>query len=138
MEYPGYSVYKSNEISEEIITKDSEAVLNYLVDKCKISLNRILVMGRSLGSGPACWIANKYEVAGLILISPFTSIKEVASHHYGVFGSLLIKNRFNNLENIKEVKCPTLIIHGNEDEVVPIRHSEALSRSILSQRKLQE
>lgn len=126
MEYPGYSVYRSTEISEEIIIKDSETVMNYLTEKCKVPLKRLFVMGRSLGSGPACWVAKNYDIAGLILISPFISIKEVANHHYGVFGGLLIKNRFNNLENIKEIKCPALIIHGIQDEIVPVRHSETL------------
>lgn len=132
MEYPGYSVYKASEISEEIIIKDSEAVMHYLVHKCKVALPRVLVMGRSLGSGPACWVAKNYEVAGLILISPFISIKEVASHHYGVFGSLFIKNRFDNLENIKAARCPTLIIHGMLDDVVPVRHSDTLRRTLCS------
>ena len=128
VEYPGYSVYKASEISEELIIKDSEAVITYLLDKCKVSLSRLVILGRSLGSGPACWLAKTYPAACLILVSPFISIKEVASHHYGIFGSLLIRNRFNNLENIKESKCPTLIIHGGNDEVVPFRHSETLTR----------
>ena len=127
MEYPGYSVYNSKEISEEIIIKDSQAVMSYLVGKCCVPLNRLIIMGRSLGSGPACWLAKHYEAACLILISPFISIQEVAGDHYGMFGRLLIKDRFNNQENIKEAKCPTLIIHGNSDEVVPSRHSDILS-----------
>lgn len=137
MEYPGYSVYKSTDISEEIIVKDSEAVMNYLLNKCHVPVNRIIIMGRSLGSGPAIRIANKFEVGCLLLISPFTSIKEVASHHYGIFGSLLIKNRFENQENIKGVKCPVLMIHGKEDDVVPERHSETLKGNLRSLRKMQ-
>lgn len=127
MEYPGYSVYKATEISEETIIKDSEMVISYLINKCKASLDRMILVGRSLGTGPACYIATKYAAACLVLISPFTSIKDVASEHYGVFGSLLVKDRFNNLANIKKVKSPTLIIHGENDSMVPLKHAKTLS-----------
>ena len=127
MEYPTYSVYNSEEISEEMIIKDSETVISYLINKCKVSLDRLLLVGRSLGTGPACWLSTQYKAAALILVSPFTSIKEVAEEHYGIFGKLLIKDRFNNLENIKRTKCPTLIIHGLEDQLVPYKHAQKLS-----------
>lgn len=86
----------------------------------------MFLMGRSLGSGPACCLASKYPVAGLVLISAFTSVLDVASEHFGFFGKLLLKNRFDNLENIKKVKCPTLIIHGTEDSLVPFSHAKQL------------
>jgi fermentation-respiration switch protein FrsA (DUF1100 family) len=132
MEYPGYSVYQSKEISEEKIILDAERVMEHLVETCKVPLEQIIIMGRSLGSGPACYVSTKYSVRGLILVSPFTSIKELAGEHYGLFGRLLIKDRFNNLSNIKKAQCPVLIIHGDSDELVPLSHAEALqSRSIL-------
>lgn len=127
MEYPGYSVYAASSISEELIIKDSETVMAYLLAKCKVPLARIIIAGRSLGSGPACWLSTKFCVAALILISPFTSIKDVASEHYGVFGKLLIKDRFNNVKNIKKTQCPTLLIHGHEDTMVPVNHSQTLN-----------
>lgn len=130
MEYPGYSVYKANHISEEIIMQDSDLVMTHIINKFNVKLDRILIMGRSLGTGPACWLATKYPAAGLILVSPFTSIKDVASEHYGLIGGLLVKNRFNNLENIKKTKCPTLIIHGQKDNLVPFRHGQLLSGMI--------
>ena len=82
-------------------------------------------MGRSLGSGPASYLASKNKVAGLVLISAFTSINDVAVEHYGIFGNL-IKDRFNNLDSIKKVKSPTLIIHGTEDKFVPFNHAKKL------------
>ena len=125
-EYPGYSVYKSDHISEQTIIEDAEVVLQYLNEKCNVPLDRVFLMGRSLGSGPACYLAAKYQVAGLVLVSAFTSILDVASEHFGFFGKLLLKNRFNNLENIRKVKCPTLIIHGTEDSFVPFSHAKML------------
>ncbi len=130
MEYPGYSVYKSTDISESKIVQDADIVVQYLKDECKISLDRMIILGRSLGSGPAVHIASKYSVARLIIVSPFTSIQDVAQEHYGIFGKLLVKNRFNNLENIKKVKCQVLIIHGDMDELVPYEHAKHLQSRI--------
>lgn len=126
IEYPGYSVYKSAEISESKILQDADTVFQYLHNNCKVSMDRVIVLGRSLGSGPAIHIASKYSVARLITISAFTSIQDVAHEHYGIFGKLLVKNRFCNLENIKKIKCPVLLIHGDMDELVPYEHAKNL------------
>ena len=131
MEYPGYSVYSSEEISEEKIIRDGETVLDYMNQQCKIPFQSMIIMGRSLGSGPACFLSTRYNVKGLVLVSPFTSIKDLAREHYGLFGKLLIKDRFNNLANINGAKCPILIIHGKADTLVPFHHAESL-RSRLS------
>ena len=83
-------------------------------------------MGRSIGSGPACHYASTYACAGLVLISPFTSIKEVVRNSFGSLLSTFIKDRFDNLSKISQVEAPTLLIHGKEDELVPPEHSENL------------
>ena len=83
-------------------------------------------MGRSLGSGPATFLASKYKPAALVLISPFTSIKNAASDLFGFFGGFFIKERFDNREKIKDVSSPTLLIHGKKDTTVPWTHSEHL------------
>ena len=94
-------------------------------------MNQILVMGRSIGSGPATYIAQKFKPAALILISPFTSIKEVAKSMYGFVGALFVKDRFDNLERMKHLSSPVLLIHGKIDKTVPWEHSEALYGTIL-------
>ncbi len=86
----------------------------------------IIIMGRSIGSGPATHLAQKYECGGLILISPFKSLKCVARDNFGGFGSLFVKQRFDNGEKIKNVKCPCLFIHGKEDTLIPFEHSKFL------------
>lgn len=68
-------------------------------------------MGRSLGSGPATYLAAKFEPGGLILISPYTSIKSVAKGKVG-FLSVLVAEMFDNLSKMHRVRCPSCIIHG--------------------------
>jgi len=64
-------------------------------------------------------------------MSPFTSIKDVA---YNLVGSLsvLITDHFNNLECMKNIKCPVLFIHGEDDQLIPNTHSSKLLDALMS------
>ena len=80
MEYPNYGVYEDPDgASEEKILSDAELVYNFVLDVSKTPEEDIMVMGRSLGSGPATHLAAKYNPGNLLLMSPYTSIKSVAS-----------------------------------------------------------
>jgi len=61
-EYPGYSIYKSEDkCNEEIIKKDADCVFDYLTNSLKIKHKDIILMGRSLGSGPSTYLASKHD-----------------------------------------------------------------------------
>ncbi len=62
----------------------------------------------------------------LALMSPFLSVREVVKHSYGSMISKLVKERFDNKKNIGKVKCPTFILHGLKDTVIPWQHSKEL------------
>lgn len=80
-----------------------------------------------MGSGPVTHLASLYpRIAALILVSPYTSFKAVTKSYAGTVASLLVRERFDNLQKIKSVKCPTLIIHGQRDEIIPVQHSKDL------------
>lgn len=119
MEYPGYSIYYQ-EKSAQTIEEDTLVVYDFLVNECKMNPKNIICCGRSIGTGAATYLASKRKPGGLILISPILSIQNVASSLLGAF-KFLVKDRFNNLERIKEVTCPTLIIHGQKDSLIPFQ-----------------
>jgi fermentation-respiration switch protein FrsA (DUF1100 family) len=125
IEYPGYSIYNA-EKNSSTIEEDSLIVYDYLVEKVGIKENDIVVCGRSIGSGPSIYLCSKRRPGGLVLISPFTSIQEVVKSIVG-FMKFLIQDRFVNINIIDQVKCPTLFIHGQKDDVVPFKHSIELS-----------
>lgn len=75
-----------------------------------------------MGSGPACKLASDYFIKALILMSPFTSIKEAANSLVG-FLSIILKDRFRNIDIISKVKSPILLIHGKADKLIPYDHS---------------
>ena len=64
--------------------------------------------------------------AGLVLQSPYTSIRDVASGYIGATASYLLADRWNNRENLAEVACPVLVMHGDKDTVIPFSHSQNL------------
>lgn len=125
IEYPGYGLYKGA-ADETTIMLDSETVYDYLTNKLKISPKNIIVFGRSIGSGPATYLASRRKVGALILMSAFTSIRAVVKDFAGRWAQYLIKERFNNLENIAKVSCPTFLVHGQKDKLIPYTQSEAL------------
>ncbi len=125
IEYPGYGLYEG-EPSEDKILADAEAIFDYLTSDLGFDPSNIIVYGRSIGSGPATWLASKKDVGALALMSAFTSIRGVVKDIAGKWIQYLVKERFNNLENIAKVKCPTFIVHGLQDNFIPYKHSQAL------------
>lgn len=88
----------------------------------------IAVVGRSLGSGVATYLASKREVRRLLLVSPFDSILAVAQSHYPVYPvSLLLHDTYKSIEWAPLVKSKTLILVAEKDQVIPVRHSLKLA-----------
>ena len=66
----------------------------------------------------------KYEFLCTVLEAPFTSIADIANKRYKIYPSkYLVKDKFDNLSKIDQIKSPVLIISGLRDEVVPHSHS---------------
>lgn len=121
IEYPGYGLYKENP-SAQRIKEDAITVYDYIVELGFLKEN-ILVLGRSIGTGPAIELAYKREIGALSLVSPFISLKEVVKEMVGSFFKIFLKERFDNLEKISQIKCPILIVHGLLDKMIPVDHS---------------
>ncbi len=119
-DYRGYG-RSGGKASEENVYADTRAVLAYARAKLGVTPERLFVVGRSVGGGPAVELAVREPVAGLALISPFTSAFRVMTHV-----KILPFDRFDNLAKIGGVRAPILIFHGTADEVVPFWHGQAL------------
>lgn len=131
VEYPGYGLYKGTP-NDAMIMKDTEAVYDFFVKKLNVKHQNIVIFGRSIGSGPATYLASQREVGALILMSAFTSIRDVVKDFAGKWAQYLVKQRFNNLEMIAKVNCPIFLIHGQKDKLIPYTHSEELHRNCFS------
>lgn len=120
-EYVGYSLsrFKGGHPSEDGCYRSIRAAWDYLVKQCHIDPARIVVYGRSIGTGPSVDLAAQLPtLGGLLLQSPLESafraaVGYVSSH------TMYPLDIFRNYQKIAHVDCPVAIIHGTDDHVVP-------------------
>ncbi len=119
-DYHGYGT-SDGRPSEKNTYRDVTAAYRYLVDQARVRPEDIIVHGRSLGTGVACYLAAKESVGGMILESAFVSAFRVVTRL-----RLAPFDKFENLKRIADVRCPVLIIHGMKDDVVAPWHGQKL------------
>ena len=120
-DYRGYGASTGGPPSTEGATRDMEAVYGHAVRTLGIAPSRLVLYGRSVGSGPATELAARVPVGGLVLESAFLSTFRVLTKV-----PLLPFDRFPNLRHLRQVRCPVLVIHGTDDEVIPVSHGRRL------------
>lgn len=123
VEYPGYGLLNGMATDEEGIYEVALTTFRFLVDVIGVGYSQIILFGRSLGSGPAVYLASQYPVGGLILVSAFSSIRAAVQSIVGRLFALAFKERFPNSHMIANVSCSTLFIHGEADALIPMDHS---------------
>lgn len=126
VEYPGYGIFQDIDgggCDAIKITEDCEVVYSYLLEETCLREKDLLLFGRSMGSGPATHLAANHSPAALILMSPYTSIKNVVKSKVG-FLSFMVAEHFDNLGLMPRVTCPTFIVHGQKDTLIPYDHAQ--------------
>ena len=115
--YRGYGK-SSGRPSEKGIYKDGFASLKYAQETLGYPPDKTFICGRSIGTAAAMHISAKRNLAGIILITPMTSGRQLAKDlGFGPF-SIIAGDSFNNIEKCSQILSPVLIIHGDKDEVV--------------------
>lgn len=126
MNYRGFGKSQGKP-SEKHLQEDAIFILDTLIKEHNIEISDVVLMGRSLGSGVATFVASKREVRGLILVTPFDSLQNVAKKHYPVFPvSLLLKHKFRSIDLAPDIEAPALFLMGDRDSVIPNQLSENL------------
>ena len=120
-DYRGYGMSTGGPASAAGATSDMETVYHHAVNTLKIPPSRLVLYGRSVGSGPATDLASRVPVGGLVLESAFVSAFRVLTRV-----SLLPFDRFHNLRHIRRVHTPVLVVHGTDDETIPASHGRRL------------
>eukprot|EP00283_Hemiselmis_rufescens_P006553 CAMPEP_0173429292 /NCGR_PEP_ID=MMETSP1357-20121228/8042_1 /TAXON_ID=77926 /ORGANISM="Hemiselmis rufescens, Strain PCC563" /LENGTH=349 /DNA_ID=CAMNT_0014393449 /DNA_START=73 /DNA_END=1119 /DNA_ORIENTATION=+ len=127
-EYPSYgpSPGRPNELT---VYENVRATYNMVVQGIGFSPRKVIMFGRSIGTGPAIKLASELDVGGLVLVSPFVSVGNIVQHHVGFLASWLtdgLADIFPSIDLIPDAECPTLLVHGSLDTVIPVTHSEQL------------
>jgi uncharacterized protein len=100
----------------------ADAIAAYVhLTRLGVSADRIVAYGESLGSGQAVRLAAKRPVAAVVLEAPLTSTVDVArTTYFWLPLGLLLTDKYNNERNIRSVTAPVLVLHGEQDEVIPV------------------
>lgn len=136
IDYRGYG-RSDGKPSESGLYADAEAAWQYLVTERGVSPQDIVISGRSLGAAVALKLALAHPPRALIMESAFTSIPDMAAVHYGWLPvRWLSRFKFNNLQRIADLTSPVLLVHGEQDEIVPYRHALSLYNQAPSPKQL--
>jgi fermentation-respiration switch protein FrsA (DUF1100 family) len=119
-DYEGYGTSEGKP-SEKAAYEDEAAAYEFLAVDLKTAPDNIIIFGRSVGTGPAVYIAAKRPSAGLILQSPFVSAFRVLTRI-----PLLPFDKFPNHKFIRHVHSPVLIMHSHGDSVIAFWHGEKM------------
>ncbi|MFC1614950.1 alpha/beta hydrolase [Patescibacteria group bacterium] len=132
VEYAGYS-NDPRTPSEELFYQDVQNVQEYIAT---LPYKRIIIVSESIGSGPATYHTTLTYVAELLLMTPFVELADVASYHYPIYPvRLLLKDKFDNVKNLSNFTGNLTLIHGEEDEIIPIHLGKQLFDEVKTQHK---
>ncbi len=122
-EFRGYG-RSAGSPSQDRITSDFEAFYDILAARPDVDPDRIIFHGRSMGGGAACALAAERRPAALILQSTFTSLPNMARRFF--LPGFLVLDQFDNEALVRDFDGPVLVVHGEQDTLIPFSHGEAL------------
>jgi dipeptidyl aminopeptidase/acylaminoacyl peptidase len=131
VDYRGYGENSGNP-SEFWMARDARAVWRFATEARSYAPERILICGESLGGAVAVRLCadlceDGITPGGLVTISTFASLASVAAGHYPMFPvRYLLWDRYDSAAAIGDVRCPVCLIHGTEDDIVPIAEGRTL------------
>ena len=130
VEYRGYGASSGLDTTEEGLYLDAEAGLDMLAEH-GIGPERVVHSGISLGTGVAAEMARRGRGSRLVLMTPYTSIPDIVTDTLpGAPASLFCPDPFDTLSKTREIHVPTLVVHGDADEIVPFWMGERVAGAI--------
>jgi len=107
--------------TEQGLYQDANSAMEWLKSK-GVKEEQLILYGESLGTGIATEVAQNKNLAGIILESPYTSMTELAGKYYPLLPvKFLLKDRYESIKKIKNIRSPILIMHGGLDPIVPFQ-----------------
>lgn len=116
LDYRGYGKSQGKISGEKRLYNDIQLVYDSL--KASYKESNIVIIGYSIGTGPAAKLAADNNPRLLILKAPYYNLADLVQAYYKIIPSFLIRYKFKTNEFIKEVKCPVVLFHGDQDEVI--------------------
>jgi uncharacterized protein len=118
-DFEGYGM-SGGKPSEKGCYAAADAAYDYLKGSGTVDMKKIVLVGWSLGGAVAIDLASRRPVHGLVTVSAFTSLADMAHQLVRWIPiSFVLKYRFDNIDKLDHISCPILIVHGTNDELVP-------------------
>ena len=124
-DYRGYG-RSTGRPSEPGTYRDARAARVALLARPCVEPDRVIYLGESLGGAVALELALEHPPAGLVLMSTFTSVRDMARRHYPIVPPPLVPDAYPSLRRVRRLHAPLLVVHGVRDEIVPLLHAEEL------------
>ena len=125
------------EPSKEGIYEDAHTAIKFLQGEGYDLATQVIVLGESLGTGVGAHIATIYQFRGLMLLSPYTSIQDMAQAQYPYMPiKYLLTEDLSTVRYMPNIHTPVLVMHGNRDHIIPYQHSEALIHHVPEPKRL--
>jgi uncharacterized protein len=126
IDYRGYG-QSTGKTTEKGMYRDADAAWRYLTEDRSISANDIVIFGRSLGASVASWLAAQHQPLALVVESSFTSVPDIAQELYPWLPARWL-SRFSHAtrDYVQNVRCPVLVVHSRDDDIIPFSHGEAI------------
>lgn len=129
VEYRGYGRSRGSSPNEEGLYLDATAILDVLAAR-GVGPDRVVLWGQSLGTGIATEMAKRGRGSRLALVAPFTSTVDMAARIVPFLpANLVMVDRFDTLEKAPAISAPTLVVHGDIDDVIPFEQGEKVSHA---------
>lgn len=125
VDYPGYGKSTGHIYSQDQLLNSAQKVFDHA--KSEFPNDKVVIFGRSIGSGIAVKVASENIVEGLILETPYLSIAQLTQGMYPWIPLFALKYPLTSDKWIQDVKAPIISLHGDEDDIIPFEHGKKLA-----------
>lgn len=115
--------------SEDALFRDALLLYDMFATRSDVRPGSVVIMGRSLGTGVAVYLASERPAKGVLLASPYDSITSLARMYHPGVPSFLVKHKFDSISRAPGVSAPVLVAMGTEDGIIPPEYSIRLARA---------
>lgn len=126
LDYRGFGKSEGKIESEQQMNNDVSAAYRYLLKR--YPENKTVVIGYSIGTGPAAYLASQDHPDALILQAPYYSLSELADAQVPLVPDFVKKYHFETYKRLPQVKCPVYLFHGDADQLIALENSVRLSK----------